>query len=220
MELPALDLRPCGPCPTGEDCDASGACVCLNGLACNGQGGSPINSVPGSACGQCICPTGTVYNSGTNTCAACAAVNGNCTTTSSDGTSCSVITCPTNMNCNVTTNQCQCNAGTLFNGCVSCPPCFTSTDGLSCTPIQCMPHSTCDPTQPSDQLCQCWTGYHWDDTTSTCAKGTTGTCTPTTACPTGPNACAVRIVVKNVCGGNGGNCPDGLTTCGCTGDVL
>ena len=76
----------CGPCPSGEVCNAQGQCGCSNGLTCNGQNGSPAGSIPLNGCTSCGCPTGTYINAGGTACVTCTPTgSGQCTTTSSNG---------------------------------------------------------------------------------------------------------------------------------------
>ncbi len=162
----------CGSCPTGQVClPPDGHCGCANGLTCNGQGGSPMGSIPSTDCTQCICPYGTTYAPPPPPGGACVPIcTAPCTTW--NGISCVPVTCPQNMYCDSTKppdQECQCDQYAYYvgPGCAYCPPCQRSYDGRTCVDAStaiCPPSGnwSCDPTKPPDQLCQCWLNYCWN----------------------------------------------------------
>jgi hypothetical protein len=195
-------------CPTGEQCNAQGQCVCANGLNCS----SIPNSSPDPTCTKCLCWNGTFWDPTTKSCDFCTVQGGQCTT-SLDGQSCTVVTCPVNEYCNTSVNACQCIAGTVWNG-------------TSCVFLPCWPNPPCPPlngcgADNCGNVCGlnggvCLVGL--------CSSGGGGpgtcNCTPNPPCPV-TNGCGI-----DNCGNACGTCPNGETcnnpnggvgTCSCTG---
>jgi len=192
-------VTPCGPCPTGQVCNAQGQCGCPNGLTCEGTDGSPGNSIPNNTCSGCICEDGWFFDQNQDACVQ--ACTEPCTYYDDSTHSCQPVDCNSkfaNSYCDTTqtdtSKECQCydNYQVLGGQCVpvtctanvsgsttTCTVPKQNLDGTySCVSINCVARFGLSYCNAATDSCDCDDKSYWNG--SQCVKGS---CTPNPTCP-------------------------------------